>query len=185
MGSQDSVWMASSPSSWQNLLHKELEVLTDEGHVYRGWLYTVDPVSASLVLVRFEGDDVALPEVQVVMGHAVKNVKTLDAPLDNAETTELEIRLRNLFLPTEPKPQDPAVLKKHRRSLKTWLERHHIPVEEEEESLFVAGALVLHPPYRPCDCSSTNEIVLQRVQEFIRGWWESIDTYEGTEKKQL
>ena len=119
------------------------------------------------------------------MGHAVKNVEMLNGTLDNTEMMELETRLQNLFLPTEPKPQDPAVLKKHRRSLKTWLERHHIPVQEEEESLFVAGALVLHPPYRACDCSSTNEIVLQRVQGFIQGWWESIDTYEGTEKTQL
>ena len=63
----------TDPSEWMNYIGKEVCVTIETGESHTGWVYTVDPVSQSVVLVRFNNDDDKI-NVKVVMGHAVQSI---------------------------------------------------------------------------------------------------------------
>ncbi|XP_056136934.1 gem-associated protein 6 [Lampris incognitus] len=151
------VWSALSPSDWTRLVHKEVAVTAHHQQRHRGWLYTVDPVSASVVLVNFQEAGGAL--VTVVMGHAVEEVEVLQEG-DSA----MAACLNAIFLPSKAQSFSTEELRQRKRSLRQWLEKNRVPVEEVGEVLRVANVLTVSPPYGVEDCSSPNEIILARVQ---------------------
>ncbi|XP_077427501.1 gem-associated protein 6 [Vanacampus margaritifer] len=150
-------WPQLGPRQWATYVNKELQVTAgEETPELTGWLLTVDPVSASLVLVSFGAGG----SVQVVMGHAVRQVQVLR----DADTATAQ-RLRSLFPPPAAGEPDP----RRRARVRRWLESNRMPVEERGEQLRVAGALTLAPPYGPDDCSGANPIVLERVRKLLEG----------------
>ncbi|XP_069709060.1 gem-associated protein 6 [Phaenicophaeus curvirostris] len=161
-------WQKKSPLDWETYVNRMVKVAAIEKQEYEGWVLTVDPVSASIVLATFsENEEVS---ISVVLGHAVQEVKILEEGDD-----EMKQRLSCLFAPEESKAYSPEELEKRKNDLKTWLETNHIPVTEEGESgrtLSVAGVLTIDPPYGPEQCSSFNEIILSRVQGLIQGYLE-------------
>lgn len=115
----------------------------------------------SLVLVDFKEDGGS--SVQVVMGHTVEEVQVLcEADEDNAD------RLRTAFLPPRSCNLHPEELSSRRRRVQSWLEKCWVPVEEEGDELRVAGVLTVRAPYRPEDCCSSNQIILDRIQRLIQ-----------------
>ncbi|NXK96924.1 GEMI6 protein, partial [Formicarius rufipectus] len=161
-------WERKSPLDWQTYVNKLVKVVAIEKHEYEGWVLTVDPVSASIVLAAFlENGEVS---ISVVMGHAVQEVEILQEG-----DSEMEQCLSCLFVPEGSKAFSPEELEKKRNDLKTWLETNHIPVMEQGESgrtLCVAGVLMIDPPYGAEQCSSSNEIILSRVQGLVQGYLE-------------
>lgn len=108
--------------------------------------------------------------ISVVLGHAVEEVEILKEGDD-----EMKQRLSCIFTPEKSKAYSPEELEKRKNNLKTWLETNHIPITEQGESgktLCVAGVLTIDPPYGPEECSSSNEIILSRVQGLIQGYLE-------------
>lgn len=106
--------------------------------------------------------------ISFVMGHAVQEVKILQEG-----DSEMEQRLARISAPEEGQAYSPEELEKRKNALKTWLETNHIPVGEQGElgrTLSVAGALTIDPPYGPEQCSSSNEIILCRVQGLVQGF---------------
>ncbi|NXT79842.1 GEMI6 protein, partial [Zapornia atra] len=161
-------WQRKSPVDWEAYVNKLVKVAGIEKHEYEGWVLTVDPVSASIILATFlENEKVS---ISVVLGHAVQEVEILKEGDD-----EMKRRLSGIFAPEDSKPYSPEELERRKNDLKTWLETNHIPVTEQGESgrtLCVAGVLTIDPPYGPEDCSSSNEIILSRVQGLIQGYLE-------------
>ncbi|NXI46915.1 GEMI6 protein, partial [Galbula dea] len=161
-------WQKKSPLDWETYLNKMVNIAAAEKQQYEGWVVTVDPVSASIVLATFlENEKVS---ISVVMGHAVQEVKILKEGDD-----EMKQRLSSIFAPEKSKAYSPEELEKRKNDLKTWLETNHIPVTEQSDSggtLCVAGVLTIDPPYGPEECSSSNEIILSRVQGLIQGYLE-------------
>ncbi|NWW44709.1 GEMI6 protein, partial [Pedionomus torquatus] len=161
-------WQRKSPLDWKTFVNKMVKVAAVEKHEYEGWVLTVDPVSASIVLATFlENEKVS---ISVVLGHAVQEVKILREGDD-----EMKQRLSCIFAPEESKEYSPEEHEKKKNDLKNWLEINHIPVTEQGESgrtLCVAGVLTIDPPYGPKDCSSSNEIILSRVQGLVQGYLE-------------
>lgn len=41
-----SEWQRKSPLEWQTYVNKEVKVTAAEKHEYKGWVLTIDPVSA-------------------------------------------------------------------------------------------------------------------------------------------
>ncbi|KAM8945358.1 gem-associated protein 6 [Pelodytes ibericus] len=163
-------WFNKNPLEWQVYVNKEVKVSADEKNEYQGWVLTIDPVSASIVLVNFQDDKKTL--VRLVMGRAVLRVEVLN----DADEAIID-RLAHLFSPQETSsPYSKEDLETKKLSLKTWLEQNNIPVTEQGESqrtLCVAGVLTIDPPYGPDNCSSVNEIILSRVQGLIQGYMNS------------
>ncbi|XP_069578151.1 gem-associated protein 6 [Brachyistius frenatus] len=153
-------WCLLGPLQWTRFIDKQVMVKAGKHEEYCGWLLTVDPVSASMVLVNFSEGRTS---VQVVMGHAVEEVKVLQAA--DQETAR---RLRTLFLPPTTPILVPHELSRRKGSVRQWLERNRIPVEEQGDDLRVAGVLTITAPYRPEDCCSSNQIILGRIQKLIQ-----------------
>lgn len=101
--------------------------------------------------------------MQVVMGHAVEQVQVLQAA--DQETAE---RLQACFLPPTAQHLSPEKLSRRRSKIRIWLLKNQVPVEEEGDRLRVAGVLTLSAPYRPEDCCSSNQIILDRIQKLIQ-----------------
>uniref|UniRef100_UPI0037E89322 gem-associated protein 6 n=1 Tax=Semicossyphus pulcher TaxID=241346 RepID=UPI0037E89322 len=154
-------WPLLGPLEWIRYVNKQVKVKAGNDEEHSGWLLTVDPVSASLVLVNFRGEEGA--SVQVVMGHAVEEVQVLQEA--DKETTE---RLQTSFLPPVTCRLDPEEQTVRRGQVRSWLEKNRVPVEEEEAELKVAGVLTITAPYRSEDCCSSNQIILDRIQKLIQ-----------------
>ncbi|XP_014909987.1 gem-associated protein 6 [Poecilia latipinna] len=154
-------WLHSGPQLWLRCVHRQVRVTAGkQREEHRGWLLTVDPVSHSVALVSF-GEDGA--SVQVVLGHAVEDVEVLQEP-----DPDTEERLRSLFPPPETGGPDPDERHWRRSGVRRWLQQNRVPVEEDGNELRVAHVLTIRAPYRPDDCSSANQIILDRVQRLLR-----------------
>ncbi|XP_073483778.1 gem-associated protein 6 isoform X2 [Aquarana catesbeiana] len=159
-------WLDKSLLEWQSYVNKEVKVTADEKYEYQGWVVTVDPVSASVVLANFEEAQKTL--VRVVMGHAIQNVEAI-----NEADDIIKKRLSNMFSLYETSLHSSEDLETRKQSLKSWLEQNNIPVTVQGDSLStlrVAGVLSIDPPYGPDNCSSTNEIILSRIQGLLQGY---------------
>nr|XP_046234150.1 gem-associated protein 6 [Scatophagus argus] len=154
-------WPLLGPLQWIRYVNKQVMVKAGKDEAHSGWLHTVDPVSASLVLVSFRVEGAV--SVQVVMGHAVEQVEVLQEA--DEETTE---RLQTVFFPQRMHGLDPEELRRRRGSIQRWLEKNRVPVKEDGEMLRVAGVLTITAPYGPEDCCSSNEIILGRIQKLIQ-----------------
>ncbi|XP_059842397.1 gem-associated protein 6 [Hemitrygon akajei] len=156
-------WKTKKPLEWEKYLNKEVKVTADEKNTYQGWVFTVDPVSGSVVLVNFV--DAEKVSVATVMGHAIQAVELISEGESN--TTE---RLSALFMPVGSRAYSNEELEQRKLRLKSWLEKNRIPVTEQgdqNKTLCVAGVLTVSPPYNAEDCNSSNEIILSRVQSLI------------------
>ncbi|KAM9316770.1 gem-associated protein 6 [Gastrophryne carolinensis] len=155
-------WSEKTPLEWQAYINKEVKVTADEKYEYQGWVVTIDPVSASLVLATFSEDQKT--QMRVVMGHAVQKVEVVNE-IDDL----IQGRLLHLFNLHETSTHSIKDLETKKQSLKNWLEQNGIPVtEQSDQTLCVAGVLTISPPYGPDNCSSTNEIILSRVQGLLK-----------------
>ncbi|XP_028297281.1 gem-associated protein 6-like [Gouania willdenowi] len=153
-------WLHLGPQEWLQFVNKEVKVKAGNDDELRGWLHTVDPVSASLVLVTFGHQGAS---VVVLMGHAVRELQVLR---EADEVTSQQ--LRTCFLPHRKPRLEPQEVKRRKAGLQRWLEENRLPVEEDGERLVVGGALSVAPPYGPEDCESSNQIILLRIQSLIR-----------------
>ncbi|NWR43456.1 GEMI6 protein, partial [Regulus satrapa] len=159
-------WQRKSPLDWKGYVNKLVKVVAVEKHEYEGWVLTVDPISATIVLARFPEKEKG--SISFVMGHAVREVEILQEGDGDTEQ-----RLARVLAPEESQAYSPEELEARKKNLKAWLEANHIPVGEQGElgrTLSVAGVLSIEPPYGPEQCSSANEIILSRVQGLLQGY---------------
>ncbi|CAL8329636.1 unnamed protein product [Merluccius merluccius] len=161
-----SAWRQRTPRDWERYVNKQVHVTAHGQQQHRGWLHTVDPVTASVVLVRL-GDAAGGCSVSVVMGHAVEQVEVV-----GEADEETAMRLSSLFRPKEREARaggggGERELRRRREALRGWLQKNRFPVEEVGEELLVAGVLTVRPPYAEQDCLSSNQIVLARVQGLV------------------
>ncbi|XP_038144154.1 gem-associated protein 6 [Cyprinodon tularosa] len=152
-------WLQSGPQLWLRCVHRQVMVKA-QGEEHRGWLLTVDPVSRSVVLLDLRAEGAS---VRVVMGHAVEHVEVLQ----EADQETLG-RIRSFFIPQETLSLDPEELQRRRSGVCGWLQKNLVPVEEDGNELRVAGVLTIRAPYGAEDCSSSNQIILDRIQRLIQ-----------------
>uniref|UniRef100_A0A8C1NXK2 Gem (nuclear organelle) associated protein 6 n=1 Tax=Cyprinus carpio TaxID=7962 RepID=A0A8C1NXK2_CYPCA len=153
-------WSAGSPRYWHEFVNHEVCVTTADQQRFEGRVFTVDPVSASVVLLSVQESE--RPSVRVILGHAVTDVQIL-----RRGTEETERQMKSVLLPDRAQSLSAEELKSRRESVRLWLEQNRVPVTEDGEVLRVANALTISAPYRPGDCSSANEIILSRVQSLV------------------
>ncbi|OWF51809.1 gem-associated protein 6-like isoform X1 [Mizuhopecten yessoensis] len=151
------------PEQWLQYMNKEVLVVTEDGSEWSGWVYTVDPVSESMVLFQFEEERTRM---EIVMGHAIRNVTIL-----NSETQTHKDKFDKLFRTREQESFSEEEIERRRNVLKLWLVKNLLPVSttgNNGEILSISDALYIEPPYGPENCRSTNEIILGRIQGLIK-----------------
>lgn len=63
--------------------------------------------------------------------------------------------------------------KQLKEALKKWFHESRIPVNENSYGcLLVLNEIVVEPPYRPENCSGTNEVMLWRVQKLLESFYQ-------------
>ncbi|KAK9966932.1 hypothetical protein ABG768_004008 [Culter alburnus] len=164
-------WSDRSPQQWREFVNQEVCVTARDQQRFEGRVFTVDPVSASVVLVSFLEHE--CPSVKVILGHAVTDVQILASG-----TEETERRMKSLFLPDRTQVLSKEELKSRRENLHLWLEKNRVPVTEDGDVLRVASVLTISAPYGTGDCSCANEIILARVQSLV-------ESIPGTEHTSL
>ncbi|PVD38825.1 hypothetical protein C0Q70_01449 [Pomacea canaliculata] len=160
------------PDEWLQYVYKHVSVVTEDDDEHVGWLYTVDPVSESFVLVHFLEENVQL---SILLGSSITKVTVLaDAGVGVKE------KLDALFRPKAEAEISEDELKARKQKLKMWLEKNRLPVQltgDNSEILSISDALIIQPPYGENNCHSMNEIILGRIQGLIKSMPEDHDKW--------
>ena len=101
--------------------------------------------------------------IKLVIGSSIKCLKILKASPINSKNLIAE---NNSSANTSCIQRDD--LKQLKESLKQWLIESHIPVNENIYGcLLVLNEVSISAPYRPENCSGTNQVMLWRVQKLV------------------
>ncbi|CAH1396852.1 unnamed protein product [Nezara viridula] len=130
-------------------IDRNIVVETNDGVKHEGSLYTVDPVSESILLVTKKEKGFS---IELIFKHAIHNLISV-GELNPVKLGEEEKNVENL-----------SVI---RERLKDWLSKNLVPFEESGECLKLAGQLTINPPYGIDNCISSNEMVLCKIQKLI------------------
>ena len=159
-----------SPDKLRDLVHCFVHITLLEGEELQGWIYTIDPVSRTIVLAKDSDEDdaeinVSNPEpIVFVMSRAVKQLRLQKTTRQEPEwLSNFAAKRKNNFTKDE--------LQKRKSSLVEWLNKNRVPIlnnSADEDVVKVAGSLVIEPPYDVDSCKGTNEIVLDRIRKLIR-----------------
>ncbi|XP_067943780.1 gem-associated protein 6-like [Watersipora subatra] len=150
----------TDPLQLFQFVNKKVSLNTLEGLVYEGWVYTIDPVTHTWVLMNPDGEG---PELQLVMNRAVTKTQVVE---DNSPENVL------LMFKNYEKPKKVEVgydeLVKRKDAVCRWFTINRIPVVKDEEIISVANGVVsIEPPYDEESCYSSNEIILARVRTLL------------------
>lgn len=153
----------NDPEDWMKFVYKKVQLLTKDGQIHEGLVYTIDPVSESVVLANFDESKTSL---EIVLGHAVSSAVTISEDVD-----EYKERLDSLCHTRQQRELSVEEVKQQQTRVRLWLLKNRLPITTSGpngEFLNFADALVIKPPYGPEDCVSTNEIILGKIQGLIK-----------------
>ncbi|XP_046388622.1 gem-associated protein 6-like isoform X2 [Ischnura elegans] len=148
----DSTLLKKDPVHLRKLVDCVVKVTSVDGKQSLGLVYTIDPVSNSVVLLKTDGS------AEVIVGHSVKHI----------EPSYCEITIPHLNILSQEKEEvDGKVCEASRVKLKNWLLENRIPIEEEGDVLVVNNILKIYPPYGCDQCVCTNTVMLDKVHRLI------------------
>ncbi|XP_076173259.1 gem-associated protein 6 [Ptiloglossa arizonensis] len=143
----------SDPLLFKSYIGMEVDILTIDGITTFGIVYTVDPVSESVVLLQTCQHN----RLKIIFGHAIKNINIRsDKPCD----------LPELFMNT-PKNLFQSSLEERKSAVIKMLQQNRFSVKEEEDILTIENVLSIKPPYESRDCICANSIILGRIQNLL------------------
>ena len=145
----------SDPLLFRTYVGMEVNILTEDGTATTGVVYTVDPVSESVVLLQ----NCEQKRLQIIFGHAIKKIEVLsEKPCD----------LPELFM-NAPTNLLQSTLEERKRIVIKMLQENRFPVKEEKGILTIEDVISIKPPYEPNDCVCANSIILGRIQNLLSG----------------
>ncbi|KAI4499606.1 hypothetical protein M0802_005176 [Mischocyttarus mexicanus] len=147
----------NNPLLFKSYVGKEVKITADNGSLYTGIVYTVDPVSESVVLIQTKEDN--NQNLQLVFGHAIKNIELT--------STQVETPLSELFQFSNNRLSS-SDIKKRKNIVKEYLLKSRFPVVDTDDILYIEDSVSIKPPYDAEHCVSTNVIVLNRIQDILR-----------------
>lgn len=95
------------------------------------------------------------------MSFNVKNIKCVESP-------SVPRIPDNLFKEDWAKYLSENEVEKKRQKLKKWLEDNAVPISESDKQLKLDDILTIDPPYGLEQVMSSNEIVLERIQNLVK-----------------
>ena len=164
------------PATLYNYMYKEVEISTSTKELFKGRVYTVDPVSYSFILFdcsRSTGSNVVVGSREIltlVVGHNIVDVKITDDEI----TQELKDKIDNIY--TSASSSDGAnVMDDHQISerkikLIEWFEANLISIRasKHDDNVLTLNDLVeIRPPYTRDNCYCTNHLVLGKIIDLI------------------
>ncbi|KZC13708.1 Gem-associated protein 6 [Dufourea novaeangliae] len=138
---------------FKSYVGREVNILTQDDSTISGTVYTVDPVSESVVLLQ----DCQQNHLKIILGHAIRNIE-----ICSDKTCEL----RELFM-NRPTCMPRSALDERKNAVVKMLRENRFPVTEKNDILMIADVLSINPPYKPNDCICANSIILGRIQHLL------------------
>lgn len=142
----------NDPILFNSYVGKEVKITTKDEDII-GIIYTVDPVSKSIVLLQ--SGTARQYRLKIIFNHAIKNMEVI---------SETEKILPELFVPA--KLSQEMVTKRKGIVLQLLLD-NRFPVKEENDILMIEDTLSIEPPYYPENCICTNSIILTKIQNIL------------------
>nr|CDJ97427.1 gem-associated protein 6-like protein [Haemonchus contortus] len=133
-----------------------------------GNLYTIDPLTGSLVLVRFHNEKPW--QVSWIPREGYSSVSMIDEPSPHSQrySVELADMMSNMFGMRQVEEVDANELKERRQKLLSWLRANHVDVKEcDDGSLLIFGAARIQSPFTEDSCYCDNTIVLKRLRALV------------------
>ncbi|OAD56032.1 Gem-associated protein 6 [Eufriesea mexicana] len=144
----------NDPLLFKSYIGMEVNILTEDGTTISGIVYTVDPVSESVVLLQGCQQN----NLKIIFGHAIKNIEVCSTKL--YELPELFTNAPTNILQTTLEERKNAVI--------NLLQKNRFPVREQNHILTIENVLSIKPPYEPADCICiNNSIILGRIQDLL------------------
>lgn len=149
-----------------DLVYKRVRVITTEKSEHIGWIFTVDPVSFTIVLVQFPENEVISPKnLRLIPGQSISDVKILDDRYSDQYRKAIDqILASDQGSITK---EDEKSIADRKEKVKRWLAKNRIPIEETPESIRVFDAVEIRSPFDIDSCLCTNEVVLARVRKVL------------------
>ncbi|XP_050710333.1 gem-associated protein 6-like [Eriocheir sinensis] len=149
------------PVHQHSLIHRRVTVTTTDLKEHTGWVYTIDPVSESVILVNFNGEE---KEVNIVWGYNVKSVTPLEStpPPGLAEAVDSIFRKEQVHYSNQE-------LTARRESLCVWLAENRVPYTVKDDmSIQVLQVALIRTPYDAGAVECHNEVVLDKVMRLVQ-----------------
>ncbi|XP_029663482.1 gem-associated protein 6-like isoform X2 [Formica exsecta] len=143
----------NDPILFSNYVEKEVKIMMKDENVYYGTVYTVDPVSESIVLLQ-SGTSTQY-RLKIIFNHAIKNIEVI------SKTKKI---VPELF---QPAKLSQATVTKRKDIIIQLLLDNRFPVKEENDVLLIEDTVSIEPPYYPENCTCTNSIILTRIQNIL------------------
>ncbi|XP_072747292.1 gem-associated protein 6 [Anoplolepis gracilipes] len=143
----------NDPISFINYVGKEVKITTKDEKIYCGIVYTVDPVSESIVLLQ-SGTSTQY-RLKIIFNHAIKNIEVI---------SKTEKIMPELFLPAK---LSQAMITKRKGIIMQLLLDNRFPVKEKNDVLLIEDSISIEPPYYLENCTCTNSIILTRIQNIL------------------
>ncbi|CAD6211896.1 GSCOCG00003887001-RA-CDS [Cotesia congregata] len=145
----------NNPLLFKSYINKHVIITADDSSVHQGIVYTVDPVSESVILLepaeegKFNG--------KIIIGHSIRNIEI---------STNPGIDLPDLF-PANEKKLTAAELNERREKIKERLAINLFNPVDNNGVLEIQGVFSIEPPYERENCVCTNPIVMSRLLGII------------------
>lgn len=109
--------------------------------------------------------------IKLIIGSSIKYLKIVK--LTSANTRAPISEENNGMHVAGASSQSSEDWKQLKEALKKWFHESRIPVNENNYGcLLVLNEIVVGPPYRPENCSGTNEVMLWRVQKLLENFYQ-------------
>ncbi|XP_011858198.1 PREDICTED: gem-associated protein 6-like [Vollenhovia emeryi] len=145
----------NDPILFKSYVGKKIKIMMKDKNVHYGVVYTVDPVSESVVLLQAETS--TQYHLKIIFNHAIKNIEV---------TSEAEVLVPELFSLSPANLSEVTVTKRKNIVMQLLLD-NRFPVKEEDDILFIEDTVSIKPPYYPENCNCTNSIILNKVQSIL------------------
>ncbi|XP_053597473.1 gem-associated protein 6-like [Microplitis demolitor] len=145
----------NNPLLFKSYINKHVIITADDSSVHQGIVYTVDPVSESVILL--EPDNDGKFNGKIIIGHSIRNIEV---------TTTAGIDLPDLF-PAVEKKLTAAELTERREKIKQLLTTNLLNPVENNGVLEIQGMFSIEPPYERENCICTNPVVMSRLLSII------------------
>ncbi|XP_011311564.1 gem-associated protein 6 [Fopius arisanus] len=143
----------NDPVKYKNYVDKRAKITCKDSSIYEGIVYTVDPVSESVILINPKNSDNC--GATILMGGSIKSIEILE----NSEDS-----LPEFFLQEKPE-MSKADIQLKKEELKKLLMDNRIPVVDDNDVLTIQDVVSLEPPYDSCLCA--NPIIMSRIQGIL------------------
>lgn len=133
----------------KNAIGNKAIIKTADNKSHAGFIYVIDPVSQSVVLVNETGNS-----LDIILYNAIISINVVEEP-------------KMIFHRDSRVEDSTGNVEEKKLKLKQWLSDNYVDVKEDGRVLRVGSHIIIEPPYTIDQCYCSNTVILERIQSII------------------